>query len=62
MVSISGLQNAGGVQTAPSVSPDINGRADLPSLGQLWVNKIKFVKSRNTCGAAGRRADENNCT
>lgn len=52
MVSISGLQNAGDGQAA---SPGINGRADLPSLCQLRGNKIKVVKSRNTCGAAGRR-------
>lgn len=61
MVSVSGLQNAGDGQAAPSASPDTPGRADLPSLCQLQVNKIKFVKSRTTCGAAGRRADENNC-
>lgn len=44
MVSVSGQQNAGDGQAAPSASPDITGRADLPVSARGELNKICEVQ------------------
>lgn len=44
VVSVSGLQNAGDGQAAPSASPDITGRADLLVSATGELNKICEVQ------------------